>query len=218
MNKQVIQKIIASQINAKKPMLTTTSPSHNNIHETPFLFEKYPLTTPKNPFYLPIKPLDMTESKKFHPSNKSMDLPNFRITKNKIANNIQHFTSDKETRQTETDIPSSKSPTMMIKTSSNFFISKEKLEIKIEVVLPDEKTITFAIDDLEGKTIKVLKNKILNEIRNSMELVKFENIVSFKTTNKLYLIDYAMDFDSHLLPFLLEREGLSLTPIFRERK
>ena len=225
MNIKVIQTIISSQINGKKPLIYTKSPTHVNINiydTTPTLM---PLSTPKNPFYLPTKPLD-TEIKKVHPSNKSLDL-HFRIkSKNGIdLKNVERkMTNDEpmssQVVKTDFDLPNSKRAyrmTIANKTTGSFFPVRERKELKIEVMLPDEKIISFTIDDLEGKTIKVLKNKILNEIRSHLEEEKFIGILSFRSTNKLYLLDCMMDLDSHSLSFMEDKKDLIFTPIYKER-
>lgn len=225
MNIKVIQNIITSQINGKKPLIYAKSPTHININVyegTPTLM---PLSTPKNPFYLPTKPLD-TEIKKVHPSNKSLDL-HFRIKSKNVIDlkNVERVTNEKEPMssqvvKTDFDMPNSKKAyrmTIANKTTGNFFPTRERKELKIEVILPDEKVIAFKIDDLEGKTIKVLKNKILNEIRSHLEEEKFLGILSFRSTNKLYLLDCMMDLDSHSLSFMEDKQGLSFTPIYKER-
>lgn len=225
MNKQVIQKIIAFQIREKKEPKLSLSPTHN-LTEKPFLFEKFSSSTPHNVFYLPKKQLgNKTDGKKNHHTNNSLDsLPNFRIITNKFNKNGPKLDEANEISKkvkTEVDLFSSKSPKKVdtngnSSSSTNFYQPKSKQEIKFQVILSSEKEISFIIDDLYGKNIKTLKNKILNEIRNQLEEKDFNNIVSFKTIAKLYLIDYVLNFDTHSLDFLEQRELLKLTPIYKE--
>ena len=221
LNKQVIQKIITFQIKDKKSI--QPSLKYTSTDSSPFHLEKNQvISSPQNGFYFPKKSLNSTETKKAaHQTNKSLDsLPNFRIVKNKFGSNYLRTSVEKDgtpqvfqKTMNEIDIASSTLP-KNIKTSSTFLLRKEK--IQIDVIISNEKEISVVLEELNGKTIKVLKNKVLNEIKNHIDNESFEKIIGFKSSNKLYLIDYVLDFDSHTLGFLEDKENIKLTPIYKE--
>lgn len=206
-NKSIIQQIISTQMEHKTLLPNSLSKKIlSNSSSKKLIFSN--ILSPKHQSSIPIKKVEFQKTNNFQKTNS--------LEKQQLKEIISNL-PQKEFPPIKMSVSLiNKSQKKMSQSSSNWF-DMTKLRIsKIEFIYQTDKKIVISIDNPDIKSVRWLKNKIIEELAFYTKGKNNEidnDFISFKTLDNLHIIDYIFTIDSHLLDFL--PDFLSIEPIYK---